>query len=246
MKTALIKAALALTVLLTGTAQAALSRNDVKRLIVAEAEATQVPIPLALAVAKVESDFQGSVRSTKGARGVMQIMPATARDEFGVAADELWDERLNVQLGLYYLAQLHDQYGGRWDLALSHYNGGTLRGQGENARPHSYTRGYVEKVLRWRRRYADQAAVWLATDAKPAQDGWTPARTSVSMTTADERHAPDDTYPQRRLRRRADTDRIKLAHDADLDDFASGRIERIVRLHRSTGNLSAVVRWRDN
>jgi hypothetical protein len=176
----------------------------------------------------------------------MQIMPATARDEFGVAADELWDERLNVQLGLDYLARLHDQYGGRWDLALSHYNGGTLKGRGANAQPHSYTRFYVEKVLRWQRRYADQAAVWLATSTKPAKGGWTPARTRVSMTTADERHAPGDTYSQRRLRRRADADRINLAHGADLDDFASGRVERMVRRHRGTGSLSATVRWWDN
>ena len=131
-------------------------------------------------------------------------------------------------------------------MALSHYNGGTLKGQGANARPHSYTRGYVEKVLRWQRRYADQAAVWLATDAKPAKDGWTPARTSVPMVAEGNGKPREKTYAQFRLRRGDDTHRIKLIHGDDLDDFASGRVERMVRLHRRSDNISTVVRWRDN
>jgi soluble lytic murein transglycosylase-like protein len=57
-----------------------------------------VPPSLALAVAKIESDFNAHALSTAGARGVMQIMPATARSVFGVGKDELWNARLNVQL----------------------------------------------------------------------------------------------------------------------------------------------------
>jgi hypothetical protein len=242
MKTILIKAALALAILLSGTAQAALSRNDVKRLIVAEAEATLVPVPLALAVAKVESDFQGSVRSNKGARGVMQIMPATARDEFGVAADELWDERLNVQLGLDYLARLYDQYGERWDLALSHYNGGTLKGHGANARPHSYTRGYVEKVLRWRGRYADQAKVWRTARAKTTKDGWTPARTRVAPALVADRHQGARTRAKLGSKALAMVQQVKVVGRVDLDDFASGRVARMLRIQRSTNGATSVMR----
>ena len=112
---------------LTASADAA-TRSEVKRMVIEEARNSIVPPALALAVAKVESDFQDRVRSHKGARGVMQIMPATARGEFGVDADALWDPRLNVQLGIDFLERLHAQYGGRWELALSHYNGGTLKG----------------------------------------------------------------------------------------------------------------------
>ena len=61
-----------------------------------------MPPSLALAVAKIESDFQVRALSPTGARGVMQIMPATAESEFGIAADELWDAAINVRLGIEY------------------------------------------------------------------------------------------------------------------------------------------------
>lgn len=128
---------------------------DVQRMILEEAANSRVPPALALALARVESNFAPRALSPAGARGVMQLMPKTARDVFGVREDELWNARLNIQLGLDYLEQLYDQYGGRWDLALSHYNGGTLTGgAGARAIPHDYTRKYVADVLRWQRIYS--------------------------------------------------------------------------------------------
>jgi hypothetical protein len=139
----------------------AVSRTQIKQIVIEEAQRSTVPPALALAIAKVESDFQERVRSHKGARGVMQIMPATARGEFGVHAEELWDPRLNIQLGIDFLERLYAQYGGSWELALSHYNGGTLKGgKGSYAQPHSYTRKYVADVMRWWQRYQDQSEVW--------------------------------------------------------------------------------------
>src|SRR5581483_6582967 len=102
----------------------ALTSFEVQRMVVEEAMNSRVPPPLALAVAKVESNFTPEAESPVGARGVMQIMPKTARDVFGVRENELWNTRLNIRLGLDYLTQLYDLYGKRWDLALSHYNGG--------------------------------------------------------------------------------------------------------------------------
>ncbi len=159
-----------------------LARNDIKKLVIQEAEATDVPPALALAVAKVESDFSAKAVSSAGARGVMQIMPKTAKDEFGIDPDELWNPKLNVRLGIDFLSRLYHQYGQRWELALSHYNGGTLKGKGEDAKPHGYTRKYIRAVLDWRKRYEDQAAIWRVADAAPAEtksDGWSPARTQV-------------------------------------------------------------------
>lgn len=129
--------------------------TDVQRIILEEAANSRVPPSLALALARVESNFAPRALSPAGARGVMQLMPKTARDVFGVREDELWNPRLNIQLGLGYLEQLYDQYGGRWDLALSHYNGGTLAGgAGARAIPHDYTRKYVADVLHWQRVYS--------------------------------------------------------------------------------------------
>jgi len=160
----------------------AYSRNNIKKIIVEEAMNSIVPAELALAVAKVESDFNPAALSSAGARGVMQIMPRTARGEFGISDEELWNARLNIQLGIDYLAQLYRQYGGRWDLALSHYNGGTLRGHGSRAKPHRYTRNYVRSVNRWWRRYKDQSTVWMVAslDNKlTPTDAWEPARTKI-------------------------------------------------------------------
>jgi len=139
------------------TAQAA-TRFEVKQMIVEEASYSSVPVPLALAVAKVESDFNARALSSAGARGVMQIMPRTAETEFGVDAHDLWDARTNVRLGLRFLERLHDQYGGRWEFALSHYNGGTIKGN----RPHKRTRKYVALVQKWQGIYGEQAEIWLA------------------------------------------------------------------------------------
>ena len=163
------------------------TRTEVKKMVIEEASISNVPAALAMAVAKVESDFQYRVRSHKGAIGVMQIMPATARSEFGINPDELWDPRLNIQLGIDFLEQLYARYGGKWELALSHYNGGTLKGgRGVFAKPHGYTKKYVADVFRWWKRYRDQADVWETTALANVEmkDTWVPAKTKVTSNTA--------------------------------------------------------------
>jgi hypothetical protein len=227
-------AVIALTLAATGASLAA-SRTDIKEIVVEEALATTVPPSLALAVAKVESDFQTRALSPKGARGVMQIMPATATGEFGVAADELWDARLNVQLGIDFLGQLIKRYGGRWDLALSHYNSGRIKRLDGVAEPLPATRKYVESVLRWQRRYAAQARVWRA--APPSRPAWRPARTRVAAVprravspTIIVRPLPDHApAPARRSRAHTLDDfgetieRRRRRLRIQLDDFAAGR-----------------------
>ena len=104
----------------------AMPRNQIKKMVVEEAIQAGVSPSLALAVAKVESDFQSRALSQKGARGVMQIMPATAIGEYDIRPEELWNARLNIQIGVDFLRNLIDRYNGRWDLALSHYNGGSV------------------------------------------------------------------------------------------------------------------------
>jgi hypothetical protein len=152
--------------------------TEIQRIVVEEALNSRVPPALALAVARVESNFEPRAVSPVGARGVMQIMPKTARDVFGVGERELWNARLNIQLGTNFLRQLYEQYGRRWELALSHYNGGTLvGGAGPHAVPHSYTRKYVADVLRWQRFYENQSAVQLVAESgeiarKPATKPW--------------------------------------------------------------------------
>lgn len=166
-------AILALAVLLAGQAPAAATdRDEIRRIVVEEAlRSDRVPPSLALAVAEAESDFDPDAESPAGARGVMQIMPATGRGEFGVAPDALWRPRLNARLGIAFLGRLIERYGERWDLALSHYNGGSRVGRGAAARVIPATRGYVDKVLELERRNAADASVRLLV----AEAGGTPA-----------------------------------------------------------------------
>ena len=141
-----------------GVADARLSartsdRATVINMIRQEARNMGVSVPLALAVAHAESYFNPNAESHKGARGVMQIMPATSRLEYGIHPDLLWDARINIRLGLHFLRRLLSRYQGRVDLALSYYNGGSRVGDLPNARVIPATRKYVRKVLRLRREY---------------------------------------------------------------------------------------------
>ena len=156
----------------------ALTKSEIMRMVIEEAQATSVPPALALAVARNESNFDANALSPKGARGVMQIMPKTGADVYGVAADELWDPRLNIQIGIDFLEGLIERYNGRWELALSYYNGGSAVGNLPNARVLPATRHYVDAVLASYDLYQTQATVWQG-NGRPAEP-WTPARTDVA------------------------------------------------------------------
>ncbi len=126
---------------------------EIRALVVEEAARMRIAPSLALAVAHAESNFDPRARSHAGARGVMQIMPATARLEYGIEPALLWNPRINVRLGLHFLRRLLNRYRGRVDLALSYYNGGAAVGDLPNARVIPATRSYVTRVERLRAHY---------------------------------------------------------------------------------------------
>lgn len=128
-------------------------RSEVQRMVVAEARRMRFPVALALAVAHAESGFNPRAESRKGARGVMQIMPATCRGEYGIHPDRLWEPRLNIRIGIHFLRRLIRRYDGRTDLALSHYNGGSKVGRPGRARVLQATYPYVLRVRSLQRRY---------------------------------------------------------------------------------------------
>ena len=128
-------------------------REEIMALVAGEARALGVPVSLALAVAEAESAFDSLAESPKGARGVMQVMPATAIGEYGIHPDRLWDARVNVRLGLHFLKRLIKQYRGRTDFALSWYNGGSAVGPLPYARIIPATRPYIRRVHALQARY---------------------------------------------------------------------------------------------
>lgn len=245
--------ALAAAVFLGGAAHAE-SRVEIQRMIIEEALSTQVPPALALAVGRVESNFDAAALSSAGARGVMQIMPATARGEYGVGADELWDARLNIQLGIDFLEQLHRRYGS-WDLALSHYNAGSVRGVGAHARILPVTRRYVESVRRWERNYTQYAAIWQPELLRPA---WTPARTrpaasdftgETEITVAVAQLAAEVGRRERAVTAAERTPRVRIARIAvdrrSLDDFGPDVAERRIKARAGLDDFAAIIRWSD-
>ncbi len=137
---------------------ATVEREQIRALIVAEAREMDFPVALALAVAHAESYFDPEAESHKGARGVMQIMPATSVGEYGIQPDRLWEPRINVRLGIHFLKRLIERYRGRTDLALSYYNGGSAVGDPPNAHVIPATAAYVRKV-RWLHRHY-QRELW--------------------------------------------------------------------------------------
>ena len=124
------------------------NKNYIKMLLIDNAKKSNYVKPsLALAVAQVESNFNANAISNKGAIGIMQIMPKTARDMYGVPKHKLFDPVINIKIGISFLDHLIKKYKGRIDIALSHYNGGSAVGKWPNVKIIPATYNYVLKVL---------------------------------------------------------------------------------------------------
>ena len=133
----------------TAHAEGNYKKNYIKKLLIENAKNSHYVSPsLALAVAKVESNFNPSALSNKGAVGVMQIMPRTALLEYNVARYKLFNPEINIKLGIDFLDSLIKKYKGNIDIALSHYNGGSAVGKWPNVKVIPVTYPYVIKVLK--------------------------------------------------------------------------------------------------
>jgi hypothetical protein len=121
------------------------STHEIQQLIVRTAQRYGVDPALALALAKAESNFDPDAISHKGAIGVMQLMPETAKS-LGVANP--YDPAENIDGGIRYLRQLIERFGGNIVLAVAAYNAGpnAVRRYG-GVPPYPETQTFVRKVL---------------------------------------------------------------------------------------------------
>ena len=119
--------------------------SDYDSLIAEHAARHALRPELVKAVIQVESGFNPRAMSSKGAMGLMQLMPATAR-ELGVR--NAYDPAENVRGGTAYLRQLLDRYDGNEELALAAYNAGAgaVDRSGRRIPAYRETRDYVRKV----------------------------------------------------------------------------------------------------
>jgi len=102
---------------------------------------------LVRAVIVVESAFNPRAISRRGAVGLMQLRPATAR-RYGVA--DAFDPKQNITAGVHYLRDLLTRYGNNLELTLAAYNAGedAVERYGHSIPPFAETRHYVPTVLR--------------------------------------------------------------------------------------------------
>jgi soluble lytic murein transglycosylase-like protein len=120
-------------------------------LVSAAATANELPAALLHAVIKTESRYNARATSSKGARGLMQLMPAIAR-EMGVT--NVYDPKANIQGGARYLKRLMTMFDNDIRLAVAAYNAGpqAVLSRGNVVPPFAETQRYVPSVLNQYRR----------------------------------------------------------------------------------------------
>ena len=140
-------------------------KKTIEDMVADAAHKYALPRSLVRAVARAESGLDPRATSPKGAKGVMQLMPDTAK-ELGV--EDAFDPAQNIDAGAKLLRQLLEKYQGRVAEALAAYNAG----QGAVAKhngvpPYRETRGYIRKVVKDFEKAEKQDAATKGTGKKP-------------------------------------------------------------------------------
>jgi len=122
-----------------------LVEGSIKKLITSAAARHLIDPDFVASVVKVESGFNPKAVSSKGARGLMQLMPQTAAS---LGVENALNPAANVEAGTKYLRQLLDHYNGDAVKALAAYNAGPERVEHYGGiPPYRETRAYVARVI---------------------------------------------------------------------------------------------------
>jgi soluble lytic murein transglycosylase-like protein len=115
--------------------------------IAGAAKANTIQAALVRAVIVVESGFNPRAVSKRGAVGLMQLLPATAR-RYGVK--DIYDPEQNIRAGTRYLSDLLTRFDSNLELALAAYNAGeeAVERYGRHIPPYAETLAYVPSVMR--------------------------------------------------------------------------------------------------
>ena len=158
--------------------------SDVDNYIVESGKRNSVDPLLLYSIMHQESSFKPRAMSNKGARGLMQLIPATA-SRFGVM--NIWDPKQNIEGGARYMRFLLNLFNGDVRLALAGYNAGegAVMKYGYQVPPYSETREYVRRIGNRYSLIRDPQAVAQASSLPAEQKDPTPLNVyerSVFMT----------------------------------------------------------------
>jgi len=120
------------------------SKSELEPIIAQAAETYQVDADLIRGVIKAESNFNARAVSPKGAMGLMQLMPDTARD---LGVRNAHDPEENIMAGTRYLKGLLTRYHGNVSLALAAYNWGMGNVEKYPNRLPAETRTYISRIM---------------------------------------------------------------------------------------------------
>lgn len=136
--------------------QRRLAERRLHALIVAVADRHGLDPALIKAIIRAESDFKVDAVSSKGAEGLMQLMPRTAQS---LGVKNSFNPASNIEGGARYMRYLLDRFKGDLQLALAAYNAGSRHvTRYRGIPPFKSTRRYVQKVIGYYHRYKSPSA----------------------------------------------------------------------------------------
>ena len=120
-------------------------------IIVQVAGRYEVDPHLIRAIILAESGYNPKAKSKRGARGLMQLMPTTAKS---LGVENVFDPEENIDGGVRYFRSLLDRFDGDVRLALAAYNAGSRHVRNyEGIPPFKATQRYVKKVLKFHKKF---------------------------------------------------------------------------------------------
>jgi soluble lytic murein transglycosylase-like protein len=123
-------------------------------IVIQTASRHQVDPALVKAIIMAESGYNTRAISKKGAKGLMQLMPATAQS---LGVEDIFNPKQNISGGVRYFKKLVTQFDGDVELALAAYNAGSRNVRHfQGIPPFKATQSYIKKVFKYYEIYKDQ------------------------------------------------------------------------------------------
>lgn len=130
------------------------SNDPYMPIILAAANQYKVDPAIIRAIIMAESNYNPKAVSKRGARGLMQLMPRTAKS---LGVKDVFNPEQNIHAGVKYFSQLLNKFDGDHSLALAAYNAGSRKVKKYNGvPPYKTTKRYIKKVFRYRKLFEQE------------------------------------------------------------------------------------------